>query len=84
MPEVGRLEAFRETPALLDDATAVLRRHADRLGGVFVYWFGGMTKVLVVSPIRRFCATSSRTITRTTRSPRSRSDAWDNSWVLDC
>ena len=49
MPEVGRLEAFRETPALLDDATAVLRRHADRLGGVFVYWFGGMTKVLVVT-----------------------------------
>lgn len=48
-PEVGRLEAFRETPALLDDATAVLRRHADRLGGVFVYWFGGMTRVLVVT-----------------------------------
>ena len=49
MPEVGRLEAFRETPALLDNATAVLRRHADRHGGVFVYWFGGMTRVLVVT-----------------------------------
>ena len=49
VPDVGRLEAFRETPALLDDATAVLRRHTDRLGGVFVYWFGGMTKVLVVT-----------------------------------
>jgi cytochrome P450 len=49
VPEVGRLEAFRETPALLDNATAVLRRHADRLGGVFVYWLGGMTKVLIVT-----------------------------------
>jgi cytochrome P450 len=49
VPAVSRLQAFQETPALLDNATAVLSRHAERLGGVFVYWFGGMTKVLIVT-----------------------------------
>jgi cytochrome P450 len=48
-PRVDRLRAFLETPELLDDATRVLSRHADRLGGAFYYYFGGVKKVLIAT-----------------------------------
>ena len=48
-PRVTRWRALLETPELLDDATGVLSRHADRLGGAFYYYFGGVKKVVVVT-----------------------------------
>ncbi|MDB5433717.1 MAG: cytochrome [Caulobacter sp.] len=48
-PRVSRMAAFLETPDLLEDATSVLRSHAERLGETFYYFFGGVKKVLITT-----------------------------------
>lgn len=48
-PRVSRMAAFLETRELFEDATSVLKRHGERLGETFYYFFGGVKKVLITT-----------------------------------
>ena len=48
-PEVPRVRAFLESGRMRDDPVAIFRAHQRRLGDDYVYHFGGMRRVRVVS-----------------------------------
>ncbi len=49
LPSVSRLSSLFETREILRDPVRVFARHTARLGDTFVYYFGGIKKVIVSS-----------------------------------